>query len=196
MFLGHRLAGDHLCGRGLHRDVVADWMFSCFSVTDWLVITRVLACVGVVFIVMWLMIGCQCQCLRSRQQHHKWMIRLEELFAIASGLSASGVVGGVVVVVVVGCCFLVCFGGVTLLSQWEFFSWEIRIVFRKESRLRQSRATQPSLITRLTRHPSAKLRQKSWERRRRRRMTRLAYAAFVCDHTTSCEAYSFTTDDL
>ena len=30
----------------------------------------------------------------------------------------------------------------TLLSQWEFFPWEIRVTFPKESQLQQSRATQ------------------------------------------------------
>ena len=37
----------------------------------------------------------------------------------------------------------------TLLSQWEFFPSEICVDFPKESQLRQSRATQPSLITSL-----------------------------------------------
>ena len=31
----------------------------------------------------------------------------------------------------------------TLLSQWEFIPWEIRITFPKDSQLQQIRATQP-----------------------------------------------------
>ena len=34
----------------------------------------------------------------------------------------------------------ICF---TLLSQWEFFPWEIRVAFPKESQRRHSGATQP-----------------------------------------------------
>ena len=34
----------------------------------------------------------------------------------------------------------------TLLSQWEFLAWEIRVAFPKESQLQQSRAIQPILI--------------------------------------------------
>ena len=44
------------------------------------------------------------------------------------------------------------------------------VTFPKGSQLQQSRATQPYLIT------------------------SLVYAVFFCDHTSSCEAYSFTTD--
>ena len=35
----------------------------------------------------------------------------------------------------------------TLLSQWEFFPWEILVAFPKECQLQQSRATQRYLIT-------------------------------------------------
>ena len=46
----------------------------------------------------------------------------------------------------------------------------IRVAFPKESQLRNSRATQPKLIT------------------------SLVFAVFLDDYTTGCEAYSFTTD--
>ena len=52
----------------------------------------------------------------------------------------------------------------------NFFPWEIRVAFPEESQLRQSRATLPEL------------------------MTSLVSAVFLCDHTTRCKAYSFTTD--
>ena len=34
----------------------------------------------------------------------------------------------------------------TLLSQWGFIPWKIRVAFPKESQLQQSRATQPTLM--------------------------------------------------
>ena len=49
------------------------------------------------------------------------------------------------------------------------FPWKIWVAFPEESQLRQTRATQPLLII------------------------NLMYAVFLCDHTTGCEAYSFTT---
>ena len=39
--------------------------------------------------------------------------------------------------------FLLFFLLYTLLSQWEFLQWEIRVTFPKESQLQPSRATQP-----------------------------------------------------
>ena len=52
----------------------------------------------------------------------------------------------VVVAVLLLWCFFFGGGGVylyTLLSQWEFFTWEIRVAFPKKSQLQQSRAIQP-----------------------------------------------------
>ena len=37
----------------------------------------------------------------------------------------------------------------TLLSQWEFFPWEVRAAFPEKSQLQQSHATQPELMTSL-----------------------------------------------
>ncbi|KAL8600903.1 hypothetical protein ACOMHN_045040 [Nucella lapillus] len=51
----------------------------------WMVASRVLSCVGVVLLGLWLAAGCQCHCLRARQLRNRWMVRLEELFAILSG---------------------------------------------------------------------------------------------------------------
>ncbi|XP_076460213.1 uncharacterized protein LOC143293173 [Babylonia areolata] len=55
------------------------------DIPGWYMASRVLSCVGVVLLVMWLLVGCQCKCLRSRQQRHRWLTHLEEVLAILAG---------------------------------------------------------------------------------------------------------------